>query len=167
MMVRQGGFDIIPCARKFMATGLCGALACLAGRAAGEAVALPVDAATTINGVELACTGVGQTREEARWRAYPIRVEFSNARNEYLVGGAITLRRGGPGTAQRQLRRAVDPAAASQGSLSGGRPHPGLRRRRPERAVPVTRGRTAASRPSISGRLTRSGPPARRLERIP
>ena len=91
-MVRQGSFHLISYTRKFMATGLCAALACLAGRAAGEAVALPVDAATTINGIELACTGVGQTRDEARWRAYPIRVEFSNARNEYLVGGAITLR---------------------------------------------------------------------------
>lgn len=70
-----------------LATSTCGvALA----QAAGPRV-LPVDEAIVVNGVEVACTGIGQTRSDPRWAAYPVRVEFSNAANEYLVGGAITL----------------------------------------------------------------------------
>lgn len=63
-----------------------------AGAAGGEPVVLVPDAAASVNGVELACTGIGQTRDDARWLAYPVRIEFSNARNEYLVGAAITVR---------------------------------------------------------------------------
>jgi len=55
-------------------------------------VRLPVDAPTTVNGVELACTGIGQTRADTRWEAYGVRLEFSNARNEYLTGGAVVVR---------------------------------------------------------------------------
>jgi hypothetical protein len=55
-------------------------------------VALPIDSPTVMNGVEVACTGIGQTRLEPRWQDYGVRVEFSNARNEYLTGGAIVLR---------------------------------------------------------------------------
>lgn len=55
-------------------------------------VALPVDAETKVNGVDLACTGIGQTRDDPRWGAYGVRVEFSNARNEYLAGAAMELR---------------------------------------------------------------------------
>lgn len=72
---------------------------CLIGSAAAETSLLPVDAETTINGVQLVCTGIGQTRDDPRWQAYPVRIEFSNARNEYLVGGAITVR----DTAGREL----------------------------------------------------------------
>ncbi len=56
---------------------------------------LPVDAPTVVNGIEVACTGIGQTRLEARWQDYGVRVEFSNARNEYLTGGAIVVRNAG------------------------------------------------------------------------
>lgn len=57
-----------------------------------EPQSLPVDAETTVAGVPVACTGVGQTRLEARWQAYDVRVEVSNAANEYLVGGAVTVK---------------------------------------------------------------------------
>lgn len=63
-----------------------------ASAAPSAPVALTVDAETTVGGVEVACTGVGQTRAEARWTTYGVRVEFSNALNEYLVGGAVTVR---------------------------------------------------------------------------
>lgn len=68
---------------------------CLTGPAASETAALAVDVETTVNGVQLVCTGIGQTRDEPRWRGYPVRIEFSNRRNEYLVGGAITVRDAG------------------------------------------------------------------------
>ncbi len=64
----------------------------LAGAApAGEAQVLPIDRATVVNGIEVACTGVGETRQDSRWRAYPVRVEFSDSRHEYLTDAAVTL----------------------------------------------------------------------------
>ncbi len=55
-------------------------------------VALPVDAASEVGGVDVACTGVGaDARSDARWATYTVRVEFSNGLNEYLTGGAVKL----------------------------------------------------------------------------
>ncbi len=69
------------------------ALAALAlGSAAEAAMPLPVDAETTAGGVPVACTGVGQTRLDPKWSAYGVRVEFSNALNEYLGGGTVTVK---------------------------------------------------------------------------
>lgn len=56
-----------------------------------ETFDLPFDAAQTIEGVEVACTGIGQTRLEPRWRDWPVRVEFSNASNLYLADGEVVL----------------------------------------------------------------------------
>jgi hypothetical protein len=78
-------------------------LATLAPISTGHATAAPrspiapvmvaVDTPSTVNGVDVACTGIGaDTRAEPRWQAYGVRVEFSNARNEYLTGGAVRLR---------------------------------------------------------------------------
>ena len=66
--------------------------AAVASPAASQPVSLPVDAETTAGGVPVACTGVGQTRLDPKWQAYGVRVEVSNALNEYLVGGAVTVR---------------------------------------------------------------------------
>lgn len=55
-------------------------------------VVLPLDTETQVNGIAVACTGIGQTRLEPRWTSYGVRVEFSNALNEYLDGGTITVR---------------------------------------------------------------------------
>jgi hypothetical protein len=62
-----------------------------AGVAAAQPAALALDAETTIAGVDVACTGIGQTRLDPRWAAYPVRIEFSNARSEYLTDGEIAL----------------------------------------------------------------------------
>ena len=59
--------------------------------AAAQPAALALDTETTIGGVDVACTGMGQTRLDPRWNAYPVRVEFSNARSEYLTDGEIAL----------------------------------------------------------------------------
>lgn len=64
----------------------------LAGVATAEPTALAVDAETEVGGVPVACTGIGQTRLDPKWQAYGVRVEFSNALNEYLVGGAVSVR---------------------------------------------------------------------------
>lgn len=53
---------------------------------------IPVDAETSVNGVPVACTGIGQVRDDPRWLAYPVRVEFSDGRNAYLAGEVVQVR---------------------------------------------------------------------------
>jgi hypothetical protein len=53
---------------------------------------LPLHRAITVAGIDVACTGVGQTRDDPQWNAYGVRIEFSNGLNEYLGDGAIRLR---------------------------------------------------------------------------
>jgi hypothetical protein len=52
---------------------------------------MAVDREVAIGDVEVACTGIGDTRADPKWAAYPIRVEFSNARNEYMVDALVAL----------------------------------------------------------------------------
>jgi hypothetical protein len=52
---------------------------------------LALDSETTINGVQVACTGIGETRNDPKWAAYPIRVEFSDAKNWYMADAAVAL----------------------------------------------------------------------------
>jgi hypothetical protein len=64
--------------------------------AAAVAIALtptvvPVDGETVVEGVPVACTGIGQTKADPKWGAYPVRIEFSNAAREYLRGGEVTV----------------------------------------------------------------------------
>lgn len=62
----------------------------------GGVVSLPVDRPATVNGIQVACTGIGQNnRDDPRWLAYPVRVEFSDHQNAYLGSGEITVRAGG------------------------------------------------------------------------
>src|SRR5471030_755219 len=53
--------------------------------------ALPLDTATTVNGVEVACTGIGQTKLDPRWLAFPVRVEFSDALDNHLADEVATF----------------------------------------------------------------------------
>jgi hypothetical protein len=49
------------------------------------------DTETTIGGFGVACTGVGESKTEPRWRNYPVRVEFADALHDYLAGEVVTL----------------------------------------------------------------------------
>jgi hypothetical protein len=53
--------------------------------------ALPVDQGAEVAGIPVACTGMGETRLDPKWAAYPVRVEFSNGRAEYLTDAQIVL----------------------------------------------------------------------------
>ena len=53
---------------------------------------VPLDSETAIGGVAVACTGIGQTREDPRWAAYPVRIEVSDAQNAYLAGAVVQVR---------------------------------------------------------------------------
>jgi hypothetical protein len=62
------------------------------GPAAGEdATPIPLDTATTIAGVGVGCTGIGQTKDDPKWLAYPVRVELADAQHNYLTGEVMTL----------------------------------------------------------------------------
>lgn len=52
---------------------------------------MAVDQDVVIGGVHLACTGIGDTRADPKWAAYPIRVEFSDAKNQYMVDALVAL----------------------------------------------------------------------------
>lgn len=58
----------------------------LAGPAAAEPrTVAPLDQEVTIGGVGVGCTGIGQTKDDPKWAAYPVRIEFSNPAKEYLA----------------------------------------------------------------------------------
>jgi hypothetical protein len=69
--------------------------AVLAGSAAvsaDEAQKLPPDEPTNVNGLDLVCTGVGEdARNDPRWRAYPVRIEFANADAQYLSDAVLAV----------------------------------------------------------------------------
>ena len=54
-----------------------------------QSVAL--DSQTVIGGVDVACTGIGETRNDPKWSAWPVRVEFSNAQHAYETDAAVAL----------------------------------------------------------------------------
>jgi hypothetical protein len=56
-----------------------------------DPVRLDEDETQTIEGVPVACTGVGETRRDPRWRRYSVRIEVSDQHAEYLSGGDITV----------------------------------------------------------------------------
>lgn len=82
---------------KFMhwalAAVVVGAVAGLIWPASADSLAM--DSPVTVDGVDTVCTGIGSGQDDPRWKAYPIRVEFSNGGSQYLAGAHITLSGGG------------------------------------------------------------------------
>ena len=56
-----------------------------------DATVVALDAETTVNGVPVACTGVGQTKADPKWLAYSVRLEFSNPARDYLADEAVAV----------------------------------------------------------------------------
>jgi hypothetical protein len=52
---------------------------------------LPMDVPVTLGNVEAVCTGIGDARDDPRWKAYPIRVEFSDGQAHYVAGAHVAL----------------------------------------------------------------------------
>lgn len=60
--------------------------------AVADATAIPADEPTVINGINLACTGVGdEARSDPRWPGFAVRIEFANAAAEYLSDVNVTV----------------------------------------------------------------------------
>ncbi|MFI4974083.1 MAG: hypothetical protein ACHP84_06055 [Caulobacterales bacterium] len=56
---------------------------------------VPLDSETVLAGIPVACTGIGQTKQDPKWAAYPVRLEFANPKHEYLADEVVTLYDGG------------------------------------------------------------------------
>jgi hypothetical protein len=78
----------------------CGRVLALAGglifMGAGVALAdpptrVPLDGEVSIGAADVACTGIGQTKHAPKWQAYPIRIEFADAKRAYLAGEVVTV----------------------------------------------------------------------------
>ena len=69
------------------------ALAALAAAttAAAQPTRVPLDHERVVGGVGVACTGIGQTKNDPKWLAYNVRVEFADAQHNYLAGETATL----------------------------------------------------------------------------
>jgi hypothetical protein len=53
---------------------------------------IAMDKPVTVNTVDTVCTGIGgDAQHDPRWRSYPIRVEFSNEKAQYLSGAHVEL----------------------------------------------------------------------------
>jgi len=82
---------------RTLTAGLAGAaaIALTAGAAPAQTALvpeMPMDRAVTLGGIETVCTGIGlDARDDPQWLAYPVRVEVSNAKNEYLTGAVISV----------------------------------------------------------------------------
>ena len=64
-----------------------------ASSAPALAGSMPMDRPVTLNGIETVCTGIGdEAMHDPRWKAYPIRVEFSNGGAQYLAGPHFVLK---------------------------------------------------------------------------
>lgn len=62
-------------------------------RASSVVRSLPVDRPAKVAGITVACTGVGFGEEgDARWKAYPARLEAVDARGQYLGDESVALR---------------------------------------------------------------------------
>ena len=73
------------------ATCAFGLVAAAPAGASGAPVNLRQDAEQAIGGIGVACTGIAGSKEDPRWQAYPLRIEFANDRREHLVGAQVRL----------------------------------------------------------------------------
>ena len=55
---------------------------------------LPMDRPLQLNGLEVVCTGIGESKDDPHWKAYPIRIEFSNGGAQYLSGATVKITQG-------------------------------------------------------------------------
>ena len=63
----------------------------------GSALADPMtmDTPVAINGVDAACTGIADSKDDPRWPTYPVRIEFSNGGSQYIAGAHVALAKEG------------------------------------------------------------------------
>jgi hypothetical protein len=73
---------------RHIAGGAVLALVLIEGAAAGP---IPMDTPVSMGGIETVCTGIGDGKNDPRWKTFPVRVEFANASAQYVAGAHVTL----------------------------------------------------------------------------
>jgi hypothetical protein len=76
--------------RSIAVLAACSALA-VATSAAAQPVHGALDHEAIIAGIGVACTGIGQTKNDPKWQAYPVLVEFAGPGGELLADETMTL----------------------------------------------------------------------------
>ena len=67
-----------------------------------DALSLPLDTPTDVNGIETVCTGIdSDSRDDPRWAAYPLRLEFAAGNRAYVANEAVSIMGGGGALALR------------------------------------------------------------------
>ena len=60
-----------------------------------QAASMPTDKPVVItNAITAVCAGIAESQDDPRWAAYPVRVEFANASDQYIAGVNLTLSQG-------------------------------------------------------------------------
>ncbi len=59
--------------------------------AQADPVRIPLDGEQVFGDVSVGCTGIGQQKDDPRWKVYPIRVEAANRGGDLLANLAISL----------------------------------------------------------------------------
>ena len=78
--------------RLFLMTAVAGTLATVAQINAALAVQ---DTPTNINGVEAVCTGVGSSKDDPRWAAYPVKIVLATTGGANLANAHVSLSKNG------------------------------------------------------------------------
>jgi hypothetical protein len=68
-----------------------GSMLAIAISAPAQPVHIPLDHETTIAGIGVACTGIGQTKDDPKWQAYPVLVEYAGPGGELLANATLML----------------------------------------------------------------------------
>ncbi len=66
-------------------------LGAASAHAQADPVRIPLDGEQVVGDVQVGCTGVGQQKDDPRWKAYPLRVEAANPAGDLLADMAISL----------------------------------------------------------------------------
>jgi hypothetical protein len=54
---------------------------------------VPLNGETTVGGVPVGCTGIGQSRHDPKWAAYPVRIDFAKPGGHFLADVEVSLSR--------------------------------------------------------------------------
>lgn len=60
----------------------------------GSSVALTQNKLSTVDGVQVVCTGVGSSKSNSRWTSMPVKLVFANRRGQFTAGENVVVRQG-------------------------------------------------------------------------
>lgn len=79
--------------RLFLMTATAAGFALTTTMMAEQALAVQ-DTPTTVNGIEMVCTGVGSAKDDPRWKAYPVKIVLATTGGANLANAHVTLSKG-------------------------------------------------------------------------